>query len=407
MKSLAEAVGSSVLLLDGAMGTQLQEAGLPPGVAPEWWNLAEPVKVEAIHRAYREAGAQMLETNTFGANPVKLAHFGLAAQAAELNRAAVELARKAAGDEAWVVASIGPTGRMLAPLGDLDPEEAAAAYTLQASALAAAGVDAINIETMADMVEMRLALLAALSTGVPVMAEFTFEPNGRTLFGSSPEAVGAFLAGFPLLAAGVNCGLTPDLLSPIIEGIGKTWPGPLVVQPNAGRPGSYLGPEEFAVATASLQEKGASILGGCCGTGPAHIAHLRRALSSRASSLRPLRKEALPCLASRTEARMVSSLPREPVVTVKDEGQDLLGEALAYQEAETVLFDLTSVRMAPRLLRETLAGIWPVLRPPVVFCASRPEVLTAAILSYPGRPGATGDPSLAEKARELGALWFD
>ncbi|MGQ9780339.1 MAG: homocysteine S-methyltransferase family protein [Bacillota bacterium] len=405
MKSLAEAVKNDVLLLDGAMGTQLQEAGLPPGVAPEWWNLAEPAKVEAIHRAYREAGAQMLETNTFGANPIKLAHFGLAAQAAEINRAAVELARKAAGEEAWVVASVGPTGRVLAPLGDLDPEEAAAAFTLQASALAAAGVDAINIETMADMVEMRLALLAALSTGLPVMAEFTFEPNGRTLFGSPPEAVGAFLAGFPLLAAGINCGLTPDLVPPVLEGIGATWPGPLIVQPNAGRPGSYLGPEEFAAATASLQEKGASVLGGCCGTGPAHIAHLRRALSSY-PSLRPRQKEPLPFLASRTAARKVAFLPPGPVIAVKDEDQDLLTEALACQEAEVVVFDLTSARMAPRLLRETLAGLWPVLRPPVIFYASNPEVLAAAILSYPGRPGATGDPSLAGKARELGALWF-
>ncbi|NLG85086.1 MAG: hypothetical protein GX493_10875 [Firmicutes bacterium] len=405
MKSLEAAVKDEVLLLDGAMGTQLQAAGLPPGMAPEWWNLAEPAKVEAIHRAYREAGARILEPNTFGANPIKLAHFGLATQAAEINRAAVELARKAAGEKAWVVASMGPTGRVLAPLGDLDPEDAAAAFELQASALAAAGVDAINIETMADMVEMRLAILAALATGLPVMAEFTFAPNGRTLFGTTAEAAGAFLAGFPLIAAGLNCGLTSDLIPPVLEGLATTWPGPLIVQPNAGQPGSYLGPEEFAASAAALQEKEASLLGGCCGTGPAHIERLRQVLSSRPSG-RPRQKEPLPFLSSRTTARMVSSLPSGPVIAVKDEDGDLLTEALAWQEAEAVVFDLTYPGLAPRLLRETLAGLWPVLSSPVIFYASHPEVLTAAILSYPGRPGATGDPALAGKARELGALWF-
>lgn len=405
MIGFTEAVQKGILLLDGAMGTELQRAGLPAGAAPEVWNLSEPAKVEAIHRAYLEAGAEILETNTFGANPLKLAHYGLAEEVGPLNQAGVELARRAASGGAWVVGSVGPTGRLLAPLGDLDPEEALRGYALQAGALAAAGADAINIETMSDMAEMRLALLGALATGLPVMAEFVFERNGRTLFGSPPEVIGAFLAGFPVLAAGTNCGLTPELLPPILEGLRKTWRGPLVAQPNAGQAGDYLGAEEFAAAAASLVERGATIVGGCCGTTPAHIARLRAELAPHRAALPPT-GEAAPFLASRTEVRSLSALPAGATVFVRDEGQDLFAEALPYQDAEAIVFDLTAVEMPPRRLGQVLAGLWPALRPPAIFCASEPETLAAAILSYPGRPGAAGDPSLAEKARELGALWL-
>lgn len=407
MAGLAEAVRGAdrCLILDGAMGTQLHEAGLPPGTAPELWNVMEPAKVMAVHRAYLAAGVEMIETNTFGANPVKLASFGLAERTEELNRAGVELARQAAAGGAWVIGSMGPCGRLLAPLGDLSAAEAAAGFARQARALAAAGVDAINIETMADLAEMRLAIAAALAAGLPVMAEAVFAENGRTMFGAPPEVVGVFFSGFPLLAAGTNCGLTPEELAPLLPRLRSGWTGPLLVQANAGRPGSYLGAEEFAAATVRLAEMGAAIIGGCCGTGPEHIASLRDKLRHKKAAQRPGAKPGM--IASRDRVAVAPELSACPRVAVRDGEEDLFTAAQDLGEVEVIAFDLTGYAGDPGEIGRSLALFWPTVSQPAILIADHREVLAAAIGSYPGRPGASGPSALAGTAQELGALWIE
>lgn len=406
MQDFANAVATRRLMLDGAMGTLLQEADLPVGVPPELWNVQAPEKVAAAHLAYLEAGAEIVETNTFGGSPAKLGLYGLAERAVELNRAGAALARKAVGDRAWVLGSLGPSGRLLAPFGDLDPGEAAAGFQLQAAALAAGGVDAINIETMSDLIELRLAIMAALATGLPVLAEVALAPNGRTLYGSPPEAVGAFFAGFPLVAAGANCGLAPDVLAPLLPGFRRAWRGALIAQPNAGQPGNYLDPEAFAVTVAGLADLGATLLGGCCGTTPAHLAALRQELGRRPSVAPAIQPVPQPFISSRHTIRPLSALPTGPTVPVRDEEQDLQAEIEACGEAEAIILDLDPAGMSPAVLGSWLAGCWPALNVPIVFRADREEILTAAIASYPGRPGACGPNGLAAAAGRLGALWL-
>jgi 5-methyltetrahydrofolate--homocysteine methyltransferase len=277
------------LVADGAMGTMLIARGLPAGEPPERWTLERPAVVEAVARAYAEAGADLLTTNTFGGSPLRLEAHGLAARVEEINSTAVELARSAAGGHAYVLACIGPSGRMLTPLGDIPPDRLLDNFRRQAAALAAAGADAICIETMTDVAEARLALEAvrAEAPGVPVFATMTFNltPRGAfTVMGVSVARACAQLADHGADVVGANCGAGPEAMLVVAREFARATTLPLIFQPNAGLPRQQDGrlvypqsPATFAMHTAALMEA-ALIVGGCCGTTPAHIAALRDAL---------------------------------------------------------------------------------------------------------------------------------
>jgi 5-methyltetrahydrofolate--homocysteine methyltransferase len=285
-----------LLVGDGAMGTQLQAAGLPPGGCPERWNTERPEAVEAILRAYREAGAELLETNTFGGSPAKLAAYGLAAACEALNHAGARLGRRAAGDDALVVGSIGPTGQLLAPLGPLSAEEAAEGFRRQAEALAEGGADALCVETMTDLEEAVVAVRAAAATGLPVLATMTFEATPRgfyTIMGVSVAAAARALAAAGACALGANCGFGPEAMVPILAAFARETPLPLVAQPNAGLPetaGDQLRwpatPDAMAAWVPALVGAGGRILGGCCGTTPAHVRALAEAVRRHARAPR-------------------------------------------------------------------------------------------------------------------------
>lgn len=271
---------NKIMLIDGGMGSMLQSRGLMPGMAPEWMILEQPESVVDVHRCYIDAGAEIIETNTFGATRHKLEGFGLADQAEKINKEAVTLCKKAAeGSKAYVAGSIGPIGELLAPLGTYAPEEAYRQFEEQSRFLAEAGADLINIETMSDPMELRLAVMAALSQGVPVMAEVSFMANGRMLSGTTPEVAAAILDGFPLKALGINCSLGPQEIAPLLEAMTKVTSKPMIVQPNAGIP--YLengqtvfplGPDEFGRHVEELiKQIKPTVIGGCCGTTPSHI----------------------------------------------------------------------------------------------------------------------------------------
>jgi methionine synthase I (cobalamin-dependent) len=278
MNQLREWLKNGLLITDGAWGTELQARGLPSGVTPDSWNLTQPDRVESVARAYAEAGSQVVLTNTFRANAVAM-HGSSEADLDAINRAGVALSRRAAG-QALVFASIGPTGKILLS-GEISAEQASAAFAAQAASLAAAGADALLIETMSDIEEARLAVTAAKSTGLPVVASFAFDSGknkDRTMMGATPEAVAAAMVETGADAVGANCGVGVEQAVPICRRLRAACDLPLWIKPNAGLPtieGRSLryntSAEFFASHYAALRDAGAAFLGGCCGSTPDFI----------------------------------------------------------------------------------------------------------------------------------------
>jgi len=288
MRPLAERLAAGDLLVgDGAMGTMLFERGLPPGQPPETLALTRPAVLEEVHRLYLEAGADLLETDTFGGSPLKLALHGIGADMEAMNRGAVLAARRVAGDRAYVAGSCGPSGRVLEPYGDASEQEVLASFRRQAEVLAAAGVDGIIVETMTDVREAVLAVGAAKSVApeLPVLATMTFDPMPQgyhTIFGSSVAAAARALADAGADAVGSNCGLGVAHLVAIAREFRAATRLPVVIQPNAGMPRTVGGrtiydetPEFLAERARELVDLGVAVIGGCCGTTPDHIRALR------------------------------------------------------------------------------------------------------------------------------------
>ena len=281
-------------IFDGAMGTMLQAGGLKPGACPELMNIDAPEVVRAIHEEYIAAGATIIETNTFGASRLKLAHYGLENRMEEINAAAVRIAKEAAGTRAKVAGSMGPTGRFIEPLGDLGFEEAYEGFREQAKALADAGADYLIIETCIDIQEMRAALLAAKEvTDLPIICQLSYSEDGRTVTGTDPESAAVILDGLGADVIGVNCSLGPEELVPVVKTLATSCRAPISVQPNAGMPflkdGKTcfpMGPEEFGTWGPKLLAAGATYLGGCCGTTPAHIKALAESVRGLAEPAR-------------------------------------------------------------------------------------------------------------------------
>ncbi len=270
------------------MGTELQRQGLPPGSAGESWNVTDPDRVEAIHRAYLKAGSDLVLTNSFGANPWVLGRYGLDEEFEAINREAARTARRAAGD-LFVLGDIGPCGGFLVPLGEVRRDRLADAFERQAAALLEGGADAILVETMSALDEAVIAVKAARAAGAPfVGASMTFDslPNGRvrTMMGEEPERAATALAEAGADMIGANCGtrMTIADYSALTELFRSAVSLPIIIQPNAGQPELVdgvpvyrLAPADFASAMLSVLEAGASVVGGCCGTTPAHVAALR------------------------------------------------------------------------------------------------------------------------------------
>jgi 5-methyltetrahydrofolate--homocysteine methyltransferase len=288
---LARVWSGPVICGDGAWGSLLIERGLPARSLPESWTLERPDVLREIAEEYLAAGAEVLTTNTFGASSIRLATHGLADRAEELNMRAVEVLTAVSNGRAWVNASMGPTGRLLKPLGDLDPAEASAAFEQQASALARAGADVISVETMTDLVEAELAVKAAKSAAprLPVIATMTFEVSPRgvfTIMGVSASRAAQVLADAGADLVGANCGHGVQLMQVVVREFAAHARTPIAVRPNAGLPERRDGrlvyaedPAMFATVARHLVLPGIALVGGCCGTTPAHIRLLSRQLA--------------------------------------------------------------------------------------------------------------------------------
>jgi 5-methyltetrahydrofolate--homocysteine methyltransferase len=291
-RNLYELLESQPYILgDGAMGTELQSAGLEPGGAPELWNVTHSGEVREILGGYVKAGSQIVTTNTFGGTAPRLELHALADQVEELARAGAQLARDVAGEQALVGGDIGPTGEILFPLGVLEPEEAAVLFAAQVRGLVAGGADFLLIETMSDLAEVEAAVRGCqeAAPGMPIAVTMSFDTNLHTMMGVSPAEAVTRIAEMGVRAIGANCGRGPDEMEQIIQQMAAARPEGvfLIAQSNAGLPRpvgdqfQYDGtPEVMARYAVRMRELGVNVIGGCCGTTATHIAAMRAALSA-------------------------------------------------------------------------------------------------------------------------------
>lgn len=317
-------IHSGVVILDGATGTNLQNAGMPGNVCPEQWILEHPDVMGNLQRSYVAAGTQILYAPTFTGNRWKLAEYGLQHQLADMNTRLVKLAKEAADGAAYVAGDLTMTGRQLYPLGDLQFEQLVDIYKEQAKVLYEAGVDLFVVETMMSLQETRAAVIAISETcELPVMASLTFEADTRTLFGTNPETAVVVLQSLGVDAVGLNCSTGPLEMVEIVKRMYAFANIPILAKPNAGLPELEGGrtvyktsPEQFAEAGRRLIDAGAAILGGCCGTTPAHI----KALADEARTCK--------CPEIRREHRRVLASERKAVEITLDGGFQIVGERI-------------------------------------------------------------------------------
>jgi len=290
-----QAIKERVLVLDGAMGTMLQERGLKPGQSPEELNLTMPEVVAGVHREYLLAGADIIVTNTFGGSREKLSHYGLEEKLLEINARGVEIARQVAGDTAYVAASMGPTGKFVEPVGDFTFDEMAGQFREQAQALIGAGADLITLETFLDIKETRAAVIAIreVSADIPIIAMLTFDDKGRSVLGTPPESAAITLEAAGADIVGSNCGLGIEGIHEILSAMRRVSRLPLIAQANAGLPLLKEGktifpatPDEMTAYHDRMLALGVRVIGGCCGTTPAHIRAIKAALAGKEQSFR-------------------------------------------------------------------------------------------------------------------------
>ena len=402
-------IADGIVMLDGATGTNLQQAGLPVGVCPEAWILENRTAMIDLQRQFVAAGTQILYAPTFTGNRIKLGEYGLADRLAEMNRDLVALSKEAAAGKAFVAGDMTMTGRQLRPLGELHFEELVDVYKEQVVALADGGADLFVIETMMSLQETRAAVLAVKeSCDLPVMATLTFENDGRTLFGTPPAAAVVTLQSLGVDAVGLNCSTGPDGMLPIVEEMYAYATVPIIAKPNAGLPALADGatvytmtPGDFGAACCRLVAAGARIVGGCCGTTPEHI----RVLAESVGTMEPLpvKKEKRRVISSE---RSVLDIRLDGPLQIVGERINLTGKKKLQEELRAGTFDL--VRAMAREQEEKGAAVLDVnvgmngidekatmlqaideitgvTNLPLCIDSSYPDVLAAALRHYPGR----------------------
>lgn len=402
---IREELGRRIIFFDGGLGSLLQERGLKPGELPETWNLTRPEVLYDIHRAYLDAGADIILANTFGANGFKYDNLE------EIVTAAVVNAKKAVADsgrKAYVALDMGPTGKLLKPMGTLDFEECVSIYADVVRYGAKAGADLILIETMSDTYELKAAVLAAKeNSNLPVVATVVFDEHHKMLTGATPEVVVALLEGLRVDAIGMNCGLGPKQMKPIFETMARYASIPLVITPNAGLPRSEngktvydVGPEEFAEDMEEIINMGAWMAGGCCGTTPAHI----KALTERCSGItpKPLTDKDYTIVTSYSTAVELGGRPVIIGERINPTGKSKFKQALRDNNMEYILEEgvkqadsgahILDVNVGlpeidePAMMRRTVFELQSVLPLPLQIDTTDPVAMEQAMRIYNGKP---------------------
>jgi len=413
-----------ILLLDGATGTELQRRGLPSGVCPEAWCVDHPEVIQAIHRAYADAGADIVYACTFGANRPKLGEYGID-DVRGVNRELARLAKAALGRTILVAGDIGPTGRFVEPFGELEFERAVDLFKEQVRGLLEGGVDLFVIETMMDIQEARAALLAVReSADFFTMVTMTYEKEGRTLNGTDPVTALITLQSLGADAVGCNCSTGPDGMIPLIAAMKPRATVPLVAKPNAGMPRLAgretvfdMTPPAFAAFAKPFAEAGVNLIGGCCGTTPAHIGALKRSLAKTRPL--PTRIRSISAVSSSRHHRILD--PDNPLMIVGErinptgkkalqqellEGKTTLVRQIA-GEQERQGADLLDVNVAAPGVDEvkTIHRVIGILSAgtglPLVIDSPRVETIAAALRHYPGRALINSISGEREKMRKL------
>ena len=394
---------NNIVILDGGMGTLLQEAGLRPGELPERWNLTRAEEITAIHRAYFDAGSNVVNTNTFGANPLKFSEEELEAVVA----AAVANARRAAAEstgtqEKFVALDIGPTGKLLAPLGDMDFEDAVAAFAAVVRLGVKYGVDLVTVETMNDSYETKAALLAVKEAcDLPVLVSCAYGADGKLMTGADPAATVALLEGMGADAIGVNCSLGPDALAPVVRDYLRLSSTPVLLKPNAGLPEMVDGktvynvsPAEFASSVADLVAAGVRVAGGCCGTTPAYIAALTAEIAARGLVAAPITEKQDTVISSYTHAVTFGARPVLIGERINPTGKKRFKEALHAHDIGYILDEGIREEEAGAHVLDVNVGL-PGIDEPAMLCEAvcRLQGVTALPLQID-----TADPVAMERA---------
>lgn len=397
-------------LFDGAMGTMLQKYGLTTNACPDYYNISHPEIVQRIHREYADAGSEFITTNTFGSTPLKLLDYDLQDQVEAIAEAAVANARKA-GPHVKVAGDIGPTGQFIRPLGTLSFDEAAENFYRLAKALTNAGADYLIIETIIDIQEMRAALTAAkAASSLPVICQMTYTEDGRTITGTDPTAAVILLDAMGADIIGANCSLGPAELLPAARLMTAATNKPVIIQPNAGLPiledgvtHFPLTPEDMAKYIPDFAEAGISYTGGCCGTTPAHIRAIRKAIDELGSFEH---KPVKPFTAFTSRTRAVFTGPGYAPIKIgerinptgrKKMREDIKGgsfvsvkkEALAQVDAGA---DMLDVNMGvPGIdqgaaMERVISELSMLCPTPLSIDSTDPDVIAKALKVYPGRP---------------------
>lgn len=394
-----------MLFFDGGMGSLLQERGLKQGELPETWNLKKPEELIRIHREYLEAGADIVLANTFGANRFKYDNLDEIIAAGITN---AKTAVRESGKNAYVALDMGPTGKLLKPMGTLDFEEAVSVYAEVVRAGEKAGADLILIETMSDTYELKAAALAAKeNSSLPVMATVVFDEGHKLLTGASPENVVALLEGLRVDALGINCGLGPKQMKPIFERLARFASVPLIIMPNAGLPRVENGrtvydvdPAEFAEDMAEIIAMGAWFAGGCCGTTPAHI----RALTEKCRNFAPkaLTKKDDTIVTSYSKAVLLGGKPAIIGERINPTGKSKFKQALRDNNMEYILeegvkqadagADILDVNVGlpeideVAMMKQTVYELQGILPLPLQIDTTNAEAMEAAMRIYNGKP---------------------
>ena len=393
----------NLLILDGAMGTVLQQRGLPAGGVPELLNLTNPELLKEVYRSYAQAGSQVVYANTFGANALKLARTGHGVE--EIVSAAISVARDAVKDNGVRVAlDIGPLGELLEPLGTLTFERAYDLFREMAVAGERAGADLAVIETMTDLYEAKAALLAVKeNTKLPVFVTMSFEPSGRTFTGCTIPSMARTLEGLGADAIGLNCSAGPDLLLPLLKELCENTRLPVIAKPNAGLPdpvdGHYdMTPEAFAAAVLPCLEAGVTIFGGCCGTSPDYIRALSRALAGKTPVSRTYRPQAflcspvtpLPLTGVRVIGERVNPTGKKRFqqALLENDLDYILDVAVQQEDAGADILDVNvgypgvdEVEMLPRVVKKLQSAV----SLPLQLDSSNPAALEAGLRVYNGK----------------------